>query len=153
MQRKAISLLLWSLCLGLVSSRAAPAGDAKVPGELQAQLARIFGARELAAKQLGHSQWTEEGKAYTTVEASAAVAEAQDIVRYDTATGARSVLVSASSLVPAPGAKPLDIDGYEWSNDGARLLVFTNTKKVWRRNTRGDYWLLDVEEGKLRKLG
>jgi len=153
MQRKAISLLLWSLCLGLILSRAALAGDSKVPGELQAQLARIFGAKELAARQLAHSQWMEEGNAYTTVEASAAVAEAQDIVRYDTATGARSVLVSASSLVPAPGAKPLEIDGYEWSNDGARLLVFTNTKKVWRQNTRGDYWVLDVKEGRLRKLG
>jgi dipeptidyl-peptidase 4 len=154
MQRKPVSLLLWGLCLGLVVlSQAALASDSKVPGELQAQLARIFAAKEYEAKRFGPSKWLDEGKAYTTVEPSAAVEEAQDIVRYDSATGARSVLVSAARLVPSPGAKPLEIDDYEWSEDGARLLVFTNTKKVWRRNTRGDYWVLDLKPGKLHKVG
>ncbi len=60
--------------------------------------------------------------------------------RHRRANGARP----ASRLVP-PGAKtPLDIDDYAWSADGRRLLIFTNTKKVWRQNTRGDYWVLDV---------
>lgn len=154
MQRKPISLLLWGVSLGLVVlSRAALACDSKIPGELQAQIARIYGSKELDANRFGPSQWLDEGKAYTTVEPSAAVEEAMDIVRYDSATGARSVLVSAASLVPAPGAKPLEIDGYEWSKDGARLLVFTNTKKVWRQNTRGDYWVLDVKPGKLHRVG
>jgi dipeptidyl-peptidase-4 len=147
-----ISLLL-CLCLGLAAPRAGGAGDSKVSGELQAQLARLFAAKEFEAKTFGPSRWMEKGTFYVTVEPSAAVAEAQDIVRYDSATGTRSVLVSAASLVPTPGAKPLGIDDSAWSNDGARLLVFTNTKKVWRRNTRGDYWVLDVKEGKLRKLG
>ena len=31
--------------------------------------------------------------------------------------------------------------------------MFTNTVRVWRRNTRGDYWVLDVASGALRKLG
>lgn len=153
MQRKPVSLLLWSLCLCLVLPQAAFAGDSKVSSGSQAQLARIYGSKELDAKRFGPSQWLEEGKAYTTVEPSAAVEEAKDIVRYDSATGARSILVSAASLVPTSGAKPLEIDGYEWSTDGARLLIFTNTKKVWRQNTRGDYWVLDVKGGKLHKVG
>jgi dipeptidyl-peptidase-4 len=33
-----------------------------------------------------------------------------------------------------------------------RLLVFTNSKKVWRENTRGDYYVLDIADGKLHKL-
>lgn len=150
--RGRIALLL-CLCLGLAAPWAGRAGDAKVSGELQAQLARLFAAKEFEAKRFGPSRWMEEGTFYVTVEPSAAVAEAQDIVRYDSATGTRSVLVSAASLIPAPDAKPLAIDDYAWSDDGARLLVFTNTKKVWRRNTRGDYWVLDVKAGTLRKLG
>ena len=31
--------------------------------------------------------------------------------------------------------------------------MFTNTKKVWRQNTRGDYWVFDIAGGKLRQLG
>src|SRR5690606_19563421 len=28
-----------------------------------------------------------------------------------------------------------------------------NTARVWRQNTRGDYWVLDLESGKLTRLG
>jgi dipeptidyl-peptidase-4 len=31
--------------------------------------------------------------------------------------------------------------------------VFTNTKKVWRLNTKGDYWLVDRKSGSLSQLG
>ena len=34
-----------------------------------------------------------------------------------------------------------------------RLLIFTNTRRVWRQNTRGDYWVLDLATKKLQKLG
>src|SRR6185436_9653687 len=73
--------------------------------------------------------------------------------RYDAASGARTILVAASALVP-PGTKtPLDIDDYTWSADNRRLLVFTNTRRVWRQNTRGDYWVLDIGTGALKKIG
>jgi len=79
--------------------------------------------------------------------------KAKDIVRYDPATGERSVLVPAASLVAEEGADPLSIKDYHWSDDGKQLLIFTNTERVWRRHTRGDYWLLDLESGKLQQLG
>ena len=129
------------------------AADTKAANELQAQLSRIFEKKEYKAKTFGPSRWIEGGKAYTTVETSPTLPDAKDIVRYDAATGARRVLVSAASLTPATGQKPLEIDDYAWSKDGARLLLFTNAKKVWRQNTRGDYWVLDISGGKLRKLG
>jgi dipeptidyl-peptidase-4 len=56
--------------------------------------------------------------------------------------------------VPPGAADGLAIDDYAWSSDGSRLLVFTNTRKVCRDNTRGDYWVLDLGDGgRLRKLG
>jgi len=42
---------------------------------------------------------------------------------------------------------------YSWSDDESLLLLFTNTKRVWRQNTRGDYWVLDMEKKTLRQLG
>ena len=33
---------------------------------------------------------------------------------------------------------------YEFSADESRVLIYTNSQRVWRRNTRGDYWVLDV---------
>jgi len=126
----------------------APARDA-----LSAQLDRIYNQTAYKEKKFGPFQWLEDGKAYTTVEPSAATADGKDLVRYDSATGARRVLVAAAALLPAPGAKPLDPEEYAWSADGRKLLVFTNTRKVWRKNTRGDYWVLDTTSSKLQKLG
>ncbi|HEY3204839.1 MAG TPA: S9 family peptidase [Thermoanaerobaculia bacterium] len=144
-----------ALILGLALS-ALPALRAAEPSgatELRRQLARIFEKKEFKPKTFGPAHWMDGGKGYTTVEPSSAVADAKDIVRYDTATGTRKVFVSAARLVPAAGKKPLEIEDYSWSKDGSRLLLFTNTKKVWRRNTRGDYWVFDVADGRLRKLG
>ena len=55
--------------------------------------------------------------------------------------------------MPTPDAQPMKIEDYSWSDDNKQLLIFTNTKKVWRLNTRGDYWLLDLASGRLKKLG
>jgi len=33
------------------------------------------------------------------------------------------------------------------------MLIFTNTVRVWRLHTRGDYWVLDIITGKLEQLG
>ena len=39
------------------------------------------------------------------------------------------------------------------SRDEQKVLIFTNSERVWRSNTRGDYWVLDLKSGTLRKLG
>ena len=125
----------------------------QVPTPLQDQLKRIFDSEDFDSESFGPARWLADGNAYTTVEPSESVEDAHDIVRYDTKTGVREVLVSASALRPPDATRPLEIDNYEWSEDRGRLLVFTNTVRVWRRNTRGDYWVLDVASGALRKLG
>ena len=127
---------------------------------LDQQIERIFKANEFALPRFGPARWLDDGTAYTTVERNAD--GVPDIVRYDAATGARSTLVPGSRLrslpaLPAAAAQPaqpgLSIDDYVWSDDGSWLLVFTNTQKVWRQNTRGDYWVLHLKSGALKQLG
>ncbi|MFN0179111.1 MAG: S9 family peptidase [Gemmatimonadales bacterium] len=126
----------------------------EVPAALAEQVRRIFGSSEYAAtERFGPARWIDGGAAYATVEASATVAGGADIVRYDAATGARTVLISAASLVPSGGTAPLGIEDYQFSTDGSALLIFTNSRKVWRTNTRGDYWVLHRASGRLVRLG
>ncbi len=47
----------------------------------------------------------------------------------------------------------MSIDDFEWSQDRKKLLIYTNSARIWRENTRGDYWVLDRESKHLRKLG
>lgn len=119
--------------------------------QFTATLDAMINKGEYASASVEHPSWLLDGKDYSVVEPSGN--GGQDIVEYETATGKRSVLVSATRLIPAPGAKPLRIEDYAWSNDNQWLLIFTNSKKVWRRNTRGDYWVLNLTSGKLKQLG
>jgi len=116
-------------------------------------LERIFASAALFPKRFGPARWLEDGSAYTTLEPAAGGKPGTDIVRYDVKTGQRTVLVPAAWLVSAEADGPLKVERYEWSPDGRRLLIFTNSRRVWRRNTRGDFWVLDLSSHALLKLG
>ncbi len=126
---------------------------AQVPPQTAGMLRRIFASRDFAPQRFGPARWLESGAAYTTVEPSEAIPGGSDIVRYATATGERSVHVSARQLVPAGAKDPLAIEDYSWSADGKQGLIFTNSRRVWRQNTRGDFWVLNRASGSLKKLG
>jgi dipeptidyl-peptidase-4 len=144
--------LLAALCFFASISVFSAAAYSQSP-EVADLLHRAFQTREFSAKSFGPSRWLQNGEAYTTVEASPSDPGARDIVRYETATGKREVLIAASELIPPGEKQPLAIENYDWSADLDRLLIYTNSKRVWRQNTRGDYWLLDRASKTLRKLG
>ena len=113
---------------------------------------RIFASEDFSTEWFGPARWLDDSS-YTTLDSSKTTSSGKDIVRYDAPSGRSTVLVSAASLVPPGTSAPLAIQGYQWSPDRKLLLVFTNSRRVWRQNTRGDYWVLNVETKQLRKLG
>ena len=50
-----------------------------------------------------------------------------------------STIIAAEKLTPQGSSSPLGIQSFSFSNDNQKLLIYTNSKKVWRYNTRGDY--------------
>ena len=103
-------------------------------------------------KGFGPVRWMKDNEGYSTLERNGTVG-GYDIVRYEATSGARSVLVSSEKLIPDGASQALTIANYEWSMDNSKLLIFTNTRKVWRYHTRGDYWVLDLMSGDLTQLG
>ena len=126
---------------------------AQLSPQLVEMLHRVFVGKEFDGKEFGPARWWNEGESYTTLEASTEVQGAKDIVIYKTASGTRQVLVPATELTPPDAKAPLAINDYSWSKDMKRLLVYTNSRRVWRQHTRGDYWVLDLATKKLHKLG
>ena len=113
---------------------------------------RIYGGDEFKTESFG-GRWLEDGSAFTTLEESSEHKGHRDIVRHDPATSEKEVVVSAAELIPAGESSPLKIENYAWSKSQTKLLIYTNSKRVWRQNSRGDYWVLDRSARQLRKLG
>jgi dipeptidyl-peptidase 4 len=91
--------------------------------------------------------WMRDGSAYTTLEPDAA--GNNDLYRIDAASGAKRLLVRGADLVP-PGAKtPVAIEEYSFSADGTKLLVFANSIRVWRENTKGTFYVWDFTARRL----
>ena len=171
MKIKSINIGICVVLLAVATSRAVskPADES---GDLSSDAAegyltldRIFSSDEFDPEEFGPTRWLEDSSGYTTLEDSEVPTEdkpppsddedenPKDIVRYDPETGEREIILPSTRLIPKGETKPLKIDDYSWSPDGNKLLIFTNTKRVWRRNTRGDYWVLDLTNWELQKLG
>ncbi len=90
--------------------------------------------------------WMEDGRSYSAM-------TGEGLVRIDAATLAETVVVPMSSFIPEGADRPVRAEDYTWSEDKTKLVVYTNSRRVWRRNTRGDYWLLDIAAGTIRQLG
>jgi len=97
-------------------------------------------------------RWLEDSQHYTTLELNRD-RNCSEIVRYDVISGERLILVGADQLVPVDRTEPLVVRDYMWSPDNSKMLLFTNTRRVWRYHTRGDYWVLDPQSGRLQQLG
>jgi dipeptidyl-peptidase-4 len=96
-------------------------------------------------------QWIENGDAYVTIEDSAVAEGADELVRYDSESQQKVVFVSAANLMA--NEESLSIESFSLSPDGSKVLIFTNSSRVWRSNTKGDYWVFDLNTKKLSQLG
>ena len=83
------------------------------------------------------TQWTPDGNAYYSFTKKGV--EIVDLLH----PGKDQTLLNSSELIPAGSSEALQVQSFQVSPDDKSLLLFANTKKVWRDNTRGDYWIFD----------
>ncbi|HTI07721.1 MAG TPA: DPP IV N-terminal domain-containing protein [Puia sp.] len=100
----------------------------------------------LRAQRSAPIKWTKDGKAYYATEDNT-------LVKYQLPAFQRIVLADAGQLTPQGAGKPLEIQAFSFTEDEKKCLIYTNSKKVWRLNTRGDYWLLDLTTHSLHQVG
>jgi dipeptidyl-peptidase-4 len=109
---------------------------------------RIWGSEEFDT-DLVSVRWASDGRSYTETEEND---DLTDLYQVDVATGERVLLVRGSDLVPPGTRTPIDIEEYEFSPDRSKLLIFTNSIRVWRRNTKGEYYIWDINARRLTPI-
>ncbi|TXT35262.1 MAG: dipeptidyl-peptidase 4 [Planctomycetota bacterium] len=121
---------------------------------------RLFASNEFDEEGLGTFVWKKHGTGYFTFDKPKAEGAGRDLIWRDSATDESKVVVSDEAFIPADAEKdakgnrrPISVESFQFSDDELKLLIFTNSRRVWRRNTRGDYWVLDIAKHELKKLG
>jgi len=102
---------------------------------------------QAANAQRQKTHWATDGYQYYRVQGG-------QLVELDTRDSAKkTVLITKEMLTPEGSNTPIAISNFFLSDDGQKLLIFNNTKRVWRYNTRGDYWVYDMAAKTLKQIG
>ena len=112
----------------------------------------IVAGKVLTTKSVGAMNWLKDGERYSRLETNAETG-GTDVVAYRAKDNAREVIIPSSMLVDKTTGKPIAVRSISWSADNKKVLIYNNTRRVWRYDTRGDYWVLNLETGALRQLG
>ncbi len=106
----------------------------------------IFISFSVSAQLYDRIVWNKDGNSFYQNEDGA-------IVEYSVTDHGRNILVSQQQLTPAGQTKSLVIRNFFFSADFKKVLIFTNSKKVWRYETRGDYWVYNITDASLKQVG
>lgn len=76
-----------------------------------------------------------------------------EINKYTLPANEKTTFVSKKDLTPVDRNQPISVRNFSLSEDKSKVLIFTNTQKVWRLDTKGDYWILDLKNKSLKQIG
>lgn len=140
-----LSTLIVSAAISLLGTNQAAAQKTLV-------LKDIVAGQVIQTKGIGAMTWLKDGERYSRLEKNPATG-GTDVVAYRAKDNAREVIIPSSLLTNPETGAPLAVRSLVWSQDNRQVLIYNNTRRVWRYDTRGDYWLLDLNTGRLRQLG
>jgi Dipeptidyl aminopeptidases/acylaminoacyl-peptidases len=112
----------------------------------------VLSGNLIQTRSFGALNWMKDGESYSRIERNAETG-GMEFVMYKAKDNARQVLIPSSMLVDPATGKNISIRSVSWSDDNSHILIYNNTKRVWRTDTRGDYWVLTLSDGTLRQLG
>ena len=90
--------------------------------------------------------WSRDGNSFYIYEEGA-------IKEFNLSEGTQTNLVTPQQLIPAGRKQALEVKSFSLTPDLKKIMIYTNSKKVWRYETRGDYWVYDFSNSSLVQLG
>ncbi len=133
---------VWVLAAGIFSI----GSPSSAVGQQDLTVERIFGNGDFSGQSVS-VRWMPDGLHWSTIESDSA--GHSELWRVDARTGQREKLVSAAELIKSDSDEPMRIEGYTFSADGRRLLIFAESQQVWRARTKGRYYVFDFPTRRL----
>jgi len=104
----------------------------------QLTLEDIHASRTFIPEFFQGGRWAEEGPVILYIEPDPQTG-ATHLIRYNLETGRRERLIDGNRLYAHDVGRLIRIEDYQYSRDGRRVLLYTDSERVWRYNTKGFY--------------
>jgi len=145
--RTVLGLVLAGLLLALAPVHAQDAEEAPA-----LTLRSIHASNTFQPESFRGGRWAEEGPVITYIEA-AEDSEATHLMRYNLETDERTRLIDGTNLYAEDVDRLIEIEGYQYSADESQVLIYTDSERVWRYNTKGYYYVYDLADQTLTPIG
>ena len=89
-------------------------------------------------------RWADEGPVVRYIE-DAEGGSATHLIEYNLETDERTRLIDGTNLYAEDVDRLIQIEGYQYSDDESKVLIYTDSERVWRRNTKGYYYVYDIQ--------
>ena len=129
----------------------APAAPARADAAKRLTLEALFASPEFYGEGFQGGQWADEGARLLYVETDRE-AGTSSLVELDLTTDAERTLIDGARLARPDADGLVQIEDYAYSADGTRALLYTDSERVWRLNTKGYYYVYDLEDGTVRPV-
>ncbi len=106
-------------------------------------LESIHASSTFRASTFQGGRWTEQGPVITYIE-SADTADATHLLRYNLRTDEQTRVIDGTNLHAGDVDRLVPIEDYAFSESGEKVLIYTDSKEVWRANTKGYYYVYDL---------
>lgn len=94
------------------------------------------------AESFRRGSWADEGPIVRYIEADAS--GATHLVAYNLEADTQERLIDGSKLFADDVQRLIQIEDYAYSQDKTQVLLYTDSERVWRQNTKGYYYLYDL---------
>ena len=137
------------LLLALLLGAAVPAAAQEMATRPQITLEDIHASDRFAPETFRGGRWADEGPVVTYVDEDD---DATHLMRYNLETDERTRLIDGRDLTAGDVGRLIQIEDYQYSQDESQVLLYTDSERVWRYNTKGYYYVYDLGSGELTPL-
>ena len=107
-------------------------------------LDKLFASGEFFGDGFQGGRWASSGPVLLYVDTDGGTSS---LVELDLATDSERTLIDGARLAKPDGEGTIGIEDYAYSADGSKALLYTDSEQVWRLNTKGFYYVYDLDSG------
>ena len=142
---------LFILCIGIASISVSLSAQGQDAPKKSLTLEAIHHSNTFSPASFNGGRWAEEGPIIWYIEQDPNGDETH-LMSFNLETDERIRLIDGSTLYADDVERVIAIDDYAYSANGSTVLIYTDSERVWRSNTKGYYYIYSVGEQTLQPV-